>query len=253
VAGSPVIQAFLAELNAALRPELGNLTERAVAEAEDHLSCVVEELSRAGYSAEEASRRAVASFGTSPMLKDSYKGGFAMPSRFTRLSGLAGIVGLPLLVIGLYGMWGHLPTDAPLARISRVFIVPGVPLTLLSFAGVFARHRGRFGRLGILAVAMMAGGYAAMTALGWAAGPVAPIPVVGFILLGYSVYRADVRPRGACALLALGIVLAGVRALLGLTPVAAQAAPALVIAAGWVWLTYALWSERAIEDLSLVA
>lgn len=69
----------------------------------------------------------------------------------------------------------------------------------------------------------------------------APVYIFGGLLFGIATFRADIMPRGAGVLLALGTVLAPVAAVL---PLGWQPKMAIPVGLALAWMGYALWSER---------
>lgn len=70
--------------------------------------------------------------------------------------------------------------------------------------------------------------------------------LVGSVLCGASVLRADILPRGGPLLLVVGpLLLMGVVFFAGTQSSWLFSAPQLLWGAGWVWLGYGLWSKRA--------
>ena len=70
-----------------------------------------------------------------------------------------------------------------------------------------------------------------------------PVYMIGGLLFGVATFRARILPRWAGVLLAVGVVLAPVAALL---PNASQPKIAIPVGLALAWLGYALWSEQRV-------
>lgn len=234
-----VIEHYLAELAEEMeRAGVGD--ERLLSEIADHL---LEDMERRGGNAADASGRAVDALGPARELVDTYldyrEELMAMPSKLTQTSGLVGIAGFAAMAVAMATssrpQWAH-----PFGWSVPLFAVLAVALLAVALLGVAARLRRRFGALGWGGLAVMAAGFfPALLRL-----PTLPLVAVGVGLFAAAVWRSRVYPTGPLVLLGLGGVSGIAVAVVGTERLAVNAAPVVSLACGWLWLCYALWSER---------
>lgn len=244
MADTGLIETYLNEVGAGLA---GRHSARVLAEIEDHLRERTADLMRE-HDPEVAERKAIAAFGDPDLITSSFNDiGGAMPSKFTRWSGLAGMLGV-ILLFATFVQIGvtdnpNVDGDPPppiLLPVSGLFLLTG-------FAGLVARTRGAFGRWRGSAILVTLAAGAALLPFAWgAAGWVdAALFLLALGLICHTVFREDVLPRPATTLMFVSIV---TMSILAPTSLDKQSMPyylgfaALLI--GWIWLQYTLWSER---------
>lgn len=110
-----VVTSYLNEVDALLATYRHR--ERVVNEIADHLHERVESLVAAGSSETEAAEVAVRALGDPTTYVDSFKGICAMPTSFTRWSGLAGLCG-PFVLFALLATQPENGSKAPWQRLS---------------------------------------------------------------------------------------------------------------------------------------
>lgn len=242
-----LVNAYLADVRRLL-PE--RLAGRVIDEIEDHLRESVEHLVAQGRSQPDAERLATRAFGTPELLATEFhEQGGAMPTTFTRWSGLAGIVGTILMPAVLAYYDAQLEPGEDSGAVTPVLLIVPFLLMVTGLAGLIARTHGAFGRVrGTVATVLIVTGtvLSPISRGGLLAGTVvAVLIIVGFGLLFDVIYREAVLPRPATALFVGAVI---VLSAMSPTPIEKQSLPYYVGAAalliGWLWLQYTLWSER---------
>lgn len=258
MAGTGLIEAYLEQLRTQLSRTAD--TDEVIAEVEDHLHSIVEAHLSLGLSAEAATRHALGAFGSADLVARAFAqqqgDGTAMPTTFTTYSGAAAIVGGVILGITLavasvttLDVGSNSAWFAPTA-------LAGAVLAMVGLLGIDARHRALYGNAGRVARLLIPVGVVLLIAsvMTWfAPGYVVSLAaiIIGVVGLGMEVWRGGVLPRGAVALVGLGI--AGIPpASLLQNDASATWTPGTVagmvvfavMGAGLVWLGYGLWSER---------
>ena len=247
MADERLIDAYLADV-AALLPR--RCAARVVLEIEDHLRENVEHLMAEGRQRSEAERQATQAFGEPEVLATEFHNqGGAMPTPFTRWSGLAGIVATILFPVVLVYYDSQLEPGEDSGAVTPVLLLVPFALMVTGLFGLIARTHGAFGRIrGIAATVLIVAGIvlSPVSRGGLVAGVVvATLLIVGFGLLFDVIYREAVLPRPATALFVVSIVALSA---MSPTPIEKQSLPYYVgfaaLLAGWLWLEYTLWSER---------
>ncbi len=239
MADDRVITSYLDELGGLLATYRHR--ERVLNEIGDHLRERVDLLVAAGSDVGEASNAAVRAFGDPHAYAASFKEISAMPTTFTRWSGLAGLCGpFLMLAVGITQPedGNHVPW----------LLIPPFVMMVSGLVGVVVRTRGSFGRLrGWAAFILIVGGAASVAVTGgYGMGGVffSVAVLAGLTLLLQTTFRVGALPRPAT----LTIAVAGVAlvALIG-SEIKEQSAPVYIaggaLFVGWSWLQYTLWSE----------
>ena len=227
---------YLEELSRhlAARAPLG---ERFVDELVAHLEEAADRYVATGMARDDAVARALDAIGEPRLLvahlHDTTRGGIAMPSPFTRWSGLAGIAGALGLAIAV-ATW-TLPT-----------FVLGAALTVLALAGVVARLWGTTGGLGLAGLAVVLAGVAVGPLVADGHPAIVAVVYAGIALLAAAVWWGGALPRPALGVLVAGLVLLLAGGHLELSEGAFLSGAGLA-AAGWTWLCYTLFSERPLR------
>jgi hypothetical protein len=161
---------------------------------------------------------------------------------FFGLLGTAGLYARQAVKAGWLGLTGFILLSFWLVLIMgfsfvEAFVLPRIAKTSPSFVqtwmGMFTGPRGHFD-LGALPTVWILS---------------APIYILGGLFFGVATFRAGILPRWAGALLALGTVLAPIASQL---PNASQPKVAIPTGVAFVWLGYALWSERQSEEARIL-
>lgn len=176
--------------------------------------------------------------------------GAAVPTTFTRLSGLAAMVAPGPFIVGLLAVLADAPDAVHWA--GGVLIAAAIGCLLVAVVGLGRRHGPTLGSGGRAArwVAFLA--FPLSLPFGWAA----PLALAGFLglslaLLAAGMLRAGVVPRPAVVLLVLGIpaglAVGQAGTLLGVDTspfVAPVGVP--IVSAGLVVIGWRLWREHAV-------
>ena len=158
----------------------------------------------------------------------------AMGMSFFGLLGLSGLYSRQLEQTGWMGLAGYLLLSLWLALILgftfvEVFILPGLaaeaPRFVAGWLGMFTGTASEIS-LGALPLTWILTG---------------PIYILGGLLFGIATCRANILPRWAGALLAVGTAIGPAAALL---PLDYQPKVAVPVGLALAWLGYALWSDR---------
>ena len=240
-----------------LRATLGRrrTTDRIVTEVEAHLAEAIDDRVRRGLDRAAATTAALTAFGSAGDVAAGFDHD-AMPTTFTRWSGLAGILGAAALgLMPLEEAARGTPPDGIDPLLLSMLVAMG--LLVVGFLGVAARTRGAFGRWRGALVLVLIAVPTAMAAMGYGWGVGGAVMAVMFlaalVLVLETAFQVGALPRPATLLFtAAGL---GLAALLP-TDVEKQSLPYYVglalLAIGWVWLQYTLWSERPARRAPLV-
>jgi hypothetical protein len=210
---------LIADYLDALRVRLGGRrdVEDLVAEAADHLLEVVERNERDGCTLDEATRRAIESFGEPHVVARAYlstPAGVAVPTESTRVAGVLAFVvaGLWIAVVSLWAI-------ATLVEDEGGAAAPGV---LLYFAGVLAltgasgltaavvialreRHGHALGPLGVVGLGTVLTGAISTLGVAWAVPVWMSLLAVGTALVAVAMWRRPIAPRLPTVLLAVSL------------------------------------------------
>jgi hypothetical protein len=153
----------------------------------------------------------------------------------------------------------------------HIFDTPMFVFLLLGAAGLYLRQREVFGFIGKAGFYLTAFGFslgivggAMIIVIGLTVGEKATLGVpdmiahvlshvfyaMGSILLGIATLRAGIMPKAAAILMAIGPVWLFVMFGVGLNQSFLLLLPVIVTALGWMWLGYALISEKKREPLA---
>jgi len=247
LSSSGLIDVYLEQVRGGLA---SRRSERILAEIEDHLRERADHLMVAGDpDPYEAEREAVEAFGDPAVIARAFNDeGGAMPTKFTRWSGLCGMLALPALLVS-FAVTPE-PTPGPNAKDGFPVLLPLVlVLMVLGFTGLVARTRGAFGRVRGTAISVL-------VVLGLTLSPISRGGVVGgtivaglwlaaLALVAEVIIREAVLPRPATIMFVVAVIASSV---LSPTSLEKQSLPYYLGAAagftGWMWLHYTLWSER---------
>lgn len=241
------VDAYLTDLQRSLGP--ARQASRILEEVEGHLLDAIDRLRFLGRDDKTAAAEAVQAFGPATDVATQMKGIGAMPTTFTRWSGLLGMIGaVAMAAVPIEASSRSTTVDGrdPLLVLP---IIGGV-LILIGLVGLVARTRDALSgpRLalagGLIALPLVALGFG----LGWGlVGAVMAVMILGGLgVFLERVFRMGALPRPATILLVTaGLALAA----LAPTDLEKQSPPfyisALALGAGWIWLQYTLWSERS--------
>lgn len=176
-------------------------------------------------------------------------------ARAIRLSGLAAMLGgmMWIATIAITATTPEQSRRGPGGLIA--LLLAGLVLIGLGVVGVYFHQRQSAGRLGTVAMGLTVLGLAT-TVLGRITVDVGLVPdlvfqiglllfVLGLILFVVTVFTANVMPRGAAALLVVGVLSLAIfnfgdeRIWLG-----------MLFGAAWIWLGYALWSGNTSQPVT---
>ena len=239
MADDRVISSYLEELRGLLAKK--RQRDRILNEVGDHLRERVDLLVATGSDLGEACSAAVRTFGDPKSHAEAFNAIGAMPTPFTRWSGLAGLCG-PFLMFALGATQPEDGNHVPW------WLIPPFLMIVSGLLGVIVRTRGSFGRLrGWTASTLIVGGVASLAVTGGygLGGVFVSVAVLaGLTLLLQSTFRVGALPRPATLTIALaGVALA---ALIG-SDIKEESAPVYIAGGalfiGWCWLQYTLWSE----------
>lgn len=159
---------------------------------------------------------------------------FAIVMGFFGLFGMAGLYARQAEKVGWLGLIGFILFSVWLVLVIgfsfvEAFILPRLAVESPAFvAGILGMFTGAASEidLGVLPLIWKASG---------------PMYILGPLLFAIATFRANILPRGAAALLAVGAALTPVAALL---PPAYEPKVMIPVGLGLAWLGYALFSER---------
>lgn len=248
MAGHQLIDTYLDGLRRRLAwsPEVDDL----VAEAEDHLLCAMERLIADGAAGEVAQEAVLGRFGDSTTVAAAHaatsKGGLAMPTKFTRLAGIAAIVSAVLWAASA-AMWlvDHFLDPSGRAEIvvgSAAFttLVGAAASSGLLIIGLQRRHGG-LGPLGSIGLALVVLGTVA-TLMFWFVMGWGLLLAAGMLLVALAVHARGLAPTaatvafgggwsiGVIAWSALRLLEVGTRDRWGDYPIVSPAAIAIAVA-----------------------
>jgi hypothetical protein len=213
-----LIDRYLAELRRTLarHRDVGDIVD----EVADHLHTGAQRWRSRGIDDRTAERRTLDAFGDPALVARVYAserhGGFAMPTRFTRIAGtllvVAGATWIVSFVLILSSSlaertrpWDGLPVV--LYQLGALALLGGALAMAVGLTGVWVRHR-RGGPLALLALALLGAGVLA-TSIAWAIGLWVPLVGAGGALLAVWLLRHDMAPRAAAWQVGVGGALAG--------------------------------------------
>lgn len=259
-ASQSLIEAYLAEL----RRELGRRhdADDIVAEVADHLCEVADWHADRGMDHLTAERHALGQFGTSTIVARAFAQhgkGIAMPTSFTRRSGLLWLLSAMLLASGFVlimheswrGAW-----DATVYAYGAILIGAGIAALLGGMVGVWRRHGGSLGRVGLTGLVLTGVAVLPGTFLTWFTPIWMTLLALGCVAFAVAVARAGVVSPVASGVMAAGIIIV-TGAMWAGGPLETfsdrylWAAPGwaggLAFVAGCAWLGYQLWMESPAE------
>lgn len=203
MAGYQMIDAYLIELRRRLfwSPDVDD----AMAEAEDHLLCAVESLIESGAGRDEAQHAVLSRFGPTTTVAAAHaatsSGGVAMPTKFTRLAGIAAIASAVMWSITA-AIWlvGHFvgtdgQAEVVVALLAFATLVAAAGSTTLVVVGLRLRHGG-LGPLGDVGLALIGLGLVA-TLLFWFVMGWGMLLALGMLLVAIAVYTRNIAPNTA--------------------------------------------------------
>ena len=213
MAGDGAIDEYLTELHQRVaawhrRPD------EVVAEAADHLSERVEELTAVGHEPDEAIALAIAGFGSPSEVADAHLRVArrpAIPTTGTRTTGALAIVG-GLAWIGLVLLVAVLPDGNTIAwmGMAQVFHL-AVAMSIVAMVGLWQRHGG-LGRLSVLSC-IPAALAAPFVLFVWPIPAWAMLLGLASVLFGIPVIARRVAPLASSIALAAGLAVSGVAVL----------------------------------------
>jgi hypothetical protein len=256
VARTDLIGRYLEELAKGLGSRAD--ADEVLSEVEDHLRSVAEAHVTLGLTHDDAVRHALGTFGSAELVTRAFassrKGGAAMPTQLTKVSGAAAMLGGIALAVAL-ALASVRPWDlgattgwfAPLLGAALVLVFTGL-------IGTHLRHRAVYttaGRTGRWLVPLGALGTAVSVVL-WAvvAGIVFEVVVLaGLALIGADVWRAGVIDRRAIGLTAAALPATVLLPLLGSDGwlVAPSVLGFTGLGAGLAWIGHGLWRESSVD------
>jgi hypothetical protein len=253
MADASLIEEYLAQVGRGVR---GRQALRVLAEVEDHLRERAAELVSRNRDERDAEREAIEAFGDPAAIADAFNDvGGAMPSKFTRWSGLAGMLGVVLMAV-TFAFVLEPPPEGQGDPEPPIVLLVGFALVAVGFAGLIARTWGAFGRWRGVAVAILTGAGLALGPFAWGlVGWVcAALLLTALALVCDVIVREGVLPRPATVLFVVSIV---AMSALAPTSLEKQSAPYYLgfaaLVSGWMWLEYTLWSERPARTASVAA
>jgi hypothetical protein len=210
VANYALIDGYLDSLRTSVRwrRDLDDL----VAELEDHLYSAVEHFVARGTEPELAQQRTLERFGDPDLLATAFastpKGGLAVPTQFTKTTGIVALISAAAWLIALVGIWiSSLFPDATgvdpdqfvangqtIAFIGATGALFGAGvLMVVTMVGLQQRHGG-LGLLGIIGIGVTGLGVITLLAA-WAFGLWVTVIGIGTLVFGVAMLRRDVAPR----------------------------------------------------------
>lgn len=253
MAESGLIAAYLTELRYSVA-RLADVDD-IVAEAEDHLLASVDAAVAGGASHVEAEARALARFGSAPLVarvfNEEAKRGGAVSTRITRQAGLAAML-VPLLVV--IGQSGNLGIDGGVLHGFAVVLL-GTAFAAFAFAvwGMRKRHGG-LGRWGRASFWLFIASPFIAAPFTWEAGAAfLAVQLVVVTLLGIGMIRAGILPRLAVGFFTFAPAATLLTAIAVSSRVEGDSDPyvfstgAMVMAVGLAWVGLAMWREPALD------
>lgn len=203
MAGDELIDDYLASLRRKLAwtPDVDDV----IAEAEDHLRCAMERLVDDGVSPDDARREVLGRFGHPTTVAAAHaatsRGGVAMPTKFTKIAGVAALVSAALWAMtGLAWLMSEFAApsdraDTALALLAFATLIGGAATTALLVVGLYLRHGG-LGPLGIIGMGLIGLGVVA-TLLFWFVMGWGVLLALGMLLVAVAVRARGLAPTGA--------------------------------------------------------
>lgn len=233
-----------------------------VAEVEDHLRAAAAHMVTSdGLDQQQAEQHAIDSYGSPAEVAAGFRRGSrqggAIPTRFTRLAGLAAMATPLMLLVGT--IFNRGPAKGPVHGTAVFLQVASYATLVIAIVGLVVRHGG-LGRLQWVIVALLvaapvlaiAGGYP-----GLFAGMV--LLVAALVIASVGLYRAAILPRPAVLLLlsapawyvaaALVVTLAGGNAGNDAGNYAALTTAAVALVA-LAWFGWAMWREPSLKPVT---
>lgn len=246
-----LIDAYLVELGYSVA-KLSDADD-IVAESVDHLLTSVDRLVRSGMAETAAEAEALARYGSAPLVArvfvEEAKRGSAVSTSLTRRAGFAAIASVILIAAGQIG---NELTAVGVVHVSfLVMMAAGFAAFAMGLWGIRRRHGG-LGTLGRVAFWwFVASPVVAAPFLYFAALVLAAELLLIMSLLGLGMIRARVLPVPAVALFTLSpiflLVAIGVSLAAGIDAGPWFLALLGPVAAGYVWLGWAMWHEPALD------
>jgi hypothetical protein len=203
MAGYELIDSYLGELRRRLTwsPDLDDT----MAEAEDHLLCAVERLIEDGEHREDAQHIVLTRFGHTTTVAAAHaatsRGGFAMPTRFTRLAGIGAIVAAILWATSA-AAWliDHFvdprgAAEVAVGLVAFATLVGAAVLTTVVVIGLDRRHGG-LGPLGNIGLVLVGVGVVA-TLMFWFVMGWGTLLAAGMLLIAIAVRARGLAPSRA--------------------------------------------------------
>jgi hypothetical protein len=264
MAGHDLIARYVDDLGTALRGRIRH-SERVCTEIDDHLRSTADEMMHdRDVSEADAARSAIECFGPVDELAASFltlerDGMGARATRFTTRAGLIGAIGGFLIAVAAAvqvardGQAEPNPGGAG-AAIGTAALIGAIAMVAVGFVGIVARHRGTFRRIDRLGLGLLALGLVTMWLPYYGILVIAvPLMLVGTILFGIRVYRVHALPRPPLAfMLGAGALLIALTVMKEHKGSVAFAGGWVLVLAGWCWLHFTLWSERAEQRMTNV-
>jgi hypothetical protein len=252
-----LIGAYLVEMRHSLRRLA--VVDDVIDEVADHLLEVTAQYERSGLNAFEAQSRALARFGSAPLVARTFiveaRKGSAMPTTFTRRAGLAAmLIPLTLAVGWRLNSW----TNDFLHGVGGVLLFVAFVEFVVATAGLRARHRGIDRQWSRAAFVIACASPALAIPFGWGA----PFALVGWLgaaaaVAGVGMVRAAILPRWGTLLLTFTAPVVGVVAGIGtylerdMGGAISYGLPPLLL--GLVVTGFALWREHAFDEPPVAA
>ncbi|HEX2040537.1 MAG TPA: hypothetical protein VHF47_12505 [Acidimicrobiales bacterium] len=252
MAESGLIAAYLADLRASVSrlPDADDI----VAETEDHLCTVAEELvASTGCTRADAEARALARFGTAALVarqhvEESKRGGAVS----TNTSRRAGVAAMAAPVLFAVGQAGNVTVERGAGHgVAVALMLLAVGVFAFGLWGLRARHGG-LGAWGRAALWLFVASPVLALPFGWGAGiALVYVQLVVVALLGMGMLRARVLPPVPVAMFSLSapatVATAAMLTAVGVD--ASQYMPLGVLACllGYMWLGWAMWREPALD------
>lgn len=202
MAGYELIEAYLVGLRRRLawRPDLDDV----LAEAEDHLLSAIERLIADGAADEPAQQEVLGRFGDSTTVAAAFaatsRGGLAMPTKFTKWSGVAAMIAAGMWITSA-ALWliDELltPSDDALGNLKLATLISAAALTVVVVVGLNRRHGG-LGALGTIGLALVGVGVAA-TLMYWFVMGWGVLLAAGMLLVALAVHSRGLAPTAATA------------------------------------------------------
>jgi hypothetical protein len=244
---SPAVDGYLVDLRRGLAGH--RHAGRIVDEVEEHLRDAIDARVERGTDLSTAVADAIAAFGPAAVIADAFEEGAPVPTTFTRWSGLLGMLAV-LAVLAVPLEAGSRPETADGRDPLLVSGFVALPLLAVGLLGIVVRTRGAYGRARGAAAAALVGLPFALIPLTGGYGLVGAVYAVmvlaGLALVLDKVFAVGALPRPATLLVGASLVALSAMAP---TDLEKQSMPyyvgGVLLAAGWTWLQYTLWSERA--------